>query len=101
MKRPPNDAWFDTQRCGPLFVMFTVHEYEIEGMVVVEWCICPDDDDKSDERAISGSDGDIKGPKDQIDALNNIPASMVGRESAMVLHRLEQLRQVSVDPEIA
>lgn len=69
MKRPPNDAWFDKQKCGPLFVYFTVHDYDQEGMKVVEWCICPDDRDKSDERAIAGSNGEISGSSDQLDAL--------------------------------
>ena len=69
MKRPPNDAWFDNQKCGHLFVYFTVHDYDEEGIKVVEWCICPDNKNKSDERAIAGSDGEIRGPGDQLDAL--------------------------------
>ena len=68
MKRPSNDAWFEKQKCGPLFVYFTVHD-DSDADVHVEWCICPDDEDKSEERAFAGSDWDIRGPKDQLDAL--------------------------------
>lgn len=68
MKRPSNDAWFEKQHCGPLFVYFKVDDRDNDE-VVVEWYICPDDEDKSDERAFAGSDRDIRGPKSQIDAL--------------------------------
>jgi len=67
MKRPANDAWFEKQMCGPLVVYFTIDDDDDE--VRVEWCICPDDEDKSEERAFAGSDRDIRGPKDQLDAL--------------------------------
>ena len=68
MKRPSNDAWFEKQQCGPLFVYFKVDDrYGDE--VMVEWWICPDDEDKCDERAFAGSGSDIRGPKDQLDAL--------------------------------
>jgi hypothetical protein len=68
MKRPSNDAWFERQPCGPLVVMFKVDDrYDDE--VVVEWYICPDSEDKADERAFAGSDRNIRGPKDQLDAL--------------------------------
>lgn len=67
MKRPSNDAWFEKQKCGPFFVYFTVSVED--GDASVEWQICPDDEDKSEERAIAASDGDIHGPKDQLDAL--------------------------------
>lgn len=70
MQRPPNDAWYHKQMCGPLFVYFTVHdntEYgekpESDDAVQVDWYICPDDEDKSEERAFASSDGDIHGPK--------------------------------------
>ena len=68
MKRPANDAWFEKQMCGPLVVYFTVVDYD-DNAVCVEWYICPDDEDKSEERAFAGSDSDIRGPKDQLDAL--------------------------------
>ena len=68
MKRPSNDAWFEKQKCGPLFVYFTVHDDE-DADVCVEWHLCPDDEDKSEERAFAGSDWNIRGPKDQLDAL--------------------------------
>lgn len=68
MKRPANDAWFEKQLCGPLFVYFKVDD-QADDDVIVEWWICPDDEDKCDERAFVGSDHDIRGPKDQIDAL--------------------------------
>lgn len=68
MKRPSNDAWFEKQKCGPLFVYFTVYDDD-DADVCVEWHLCPDDEDKSDERAFAGSDRNIRGPKDQLDAL--------------------------------
>jgi hypothetical protein len=50
--------------------------------VLVEWCICPDDEDKSEERAFAGSDGEIHGPKDQLDALID-RAMREAREAAL------------------
>lgn len=86
MKRPPNDAWFDEQKCGPLFVYFTVHEYDQEGITVVDWYICPDNEDKSEERALAESDNDIKGPSDQLDTLID-RAMEQARASAQVIAR--------------
>ena len=87
MKRPSNDAWFEKQVCGPLFVYFKVDDrYDDE--VIVEWWICPDDEDKCDERAYAGSDRDIRGPKDQLDALID-RAMREARESA--LHIAQQI----------
>jgi len=68
MKRPSNDAWFEKQKCGPLFVYFTVHD-EDDADVCVEWHLCLDDHDKCTERAFAGSDRDIRGIKDQLDTL--------------------------------
>ena len=63
MKRPANNAWFEKQMCGPLVVYFTVHEGNYDAEIVVEWQICPDDEDKAEERAFASSDHDIRGPK--------------------------------------
>lgn len=68
MKRPSKNAWFEKQMCGPLVVYFTVHDDDAND-VCVEWCICPDDEDKSEERAFAGSDHDIRGPARELDAL--------------------------------
>ena len=54
--------------CGPLVIYFTIDDDD-DDEVRVEWCICPDDEDKSEERAFAGSDRDIRGPKDQLDVL--------------------------------
>jgi len=71
MKRPENDAWFEKQECGPLFVFFTVHSHD--GLnASVDWCICADDEDKCEERALAGSDNDIRGKRDQLTELINL-----------------------------
>ena len=68
MKRPSNDAWREEQKCGPFFVLFTVHDDD-PADVRVEWRLCPDNEDKCDERTLAGSDGDIRGTKDQLDEM--------------------------------
>ena len=69
MRRPANDAWFEKQKCGPFFVFFSVIYFNGHDDIIVEWCLCPDDEDKAEERALYGSDRNIRGPKDQLDAL--------------------------------
>ena len=85
MKRPSNDAWFEKQKCGPFFVYFTVHDDD-DADVHVEWCLCPDDEDKSEERAFAGSDRDIRGTKDQLDTLID-RAMSEAREAAKSIAR--------------
>ena len=54
MKRPSNDAWYETQKCGPLFVVFRVDDHE--GTLTVVWWICADDEDKNTERAFASNE---------------------------------------------
>lgn len=79
MQRPSNKAWFEKQQCGPLFVYFSVDDYDADD-VSVAWWICPDDKDKCDRRALAHSDLGIRGPKDQLDAL--IDRAMLGAREA-------------------
>lgn len=57
MKHPGTDPWYVKDRCGPLFVF-----YHRDASVCpsigdddgrVAWCICPDDEDKAEERSIA------------------------------------------------
>jgi hypothetical protein len=49
MRHPGNKPRFVWDRCGPLFVIYWAHDD------IVEWFVCPDAEDKCEERAIAMS----------------------------------------------
>lgn len=47
MKHPGNRPWFEEDQCGPWFI------YYCEDDDGVDWYVCPDDEDKCEERPIA------------------------------------------------
>lgn len=69
MKKLSIDDHVTEESCGPLTIQYRITNYRKieEDRVVVEWFVCPDDEDKNHERAFLC--GEIEGRATDFDAI--------------------------------